>query len=76
MPLRTKVFARGGSLSTTLPAEVTCRLGLAAGMELLWADDGRGGCRVVAGSEKTRRIVDAHEAAIADYLHVFHELAK
>jgi len=55
---------------------VTRRLGLAAEMELFWVDDGQGDCRVFAGGEKMRRIVDAHEDAVADYPHVFRQLAK
>ncbi len=76
MPFRTKVSARDGSLSTTLPAEVTRRLGLTAGMELLWLDDGQGGCRVLPGGAVTRRILAAHEEAVSDFREVFGELAK
>jgi len=45
-------------------------------MELFWVDDGQGGFRVFAGDWKTRRVVDAHERAIADHLDVFRDLAE
>ena len=76
MLLSTKTRAQGGSLATSIPAEVTRRLGLSPGTELFWVDDGQGGYRVYPGGDKTRRILEAHEAAIADYRDVFRELAK
>ncbi|HYW06524.1 MAG TPA: hypothetical protein VE913_06195 [Longimicrobium sp.] len=51
-------------------------MGLTPGAEIFWVEDGQGGYRVYAGSEKTRRILEAHEEAIADYRDVFSELAK
>jgi antitoxin component of MazEF toxin-antitoxin module len=76
MLLRTEVRSAGGSLVTLVPDEVAESLGLSDGMELFWLADDHGGCRVVAGGEKTRRIVHAHEDAIADYQDVFRELVK
>lgn len=76
MLLSTKARAQGGSLVTSIPAEVTRRLGLTPGTELFWVEDGQGGYRVYPGGEKTRQILEAHEAAIADYSDVFRKLAK
>ena len=76
MLLSTKARAQGGSLATSIPGEVTRRLGLTPGTELFWVEDGQGGYRVYPGGEKTRRVLEAHEAAIADYRDVFRELAK
>jgi antitoxin component of MazEF toxin-antitoxin module len=76
MLLSTKARAQGGSLTTSIPAEVARRLGVAAGTDLFWVEDGQGGYRVYPGGDKTRRILEAHEEAISDYRDVFRELAK
>ncbi len=76
MLLSTKARAQGGSLTTSIPAEVARRLGVSAGTDLFWVEDGQGGYRVYPGGEKTRRVLEAHEEAIADYRDVFRELAK
>jgi hypothetical protein len=76
MVLSTKARVQGGSLATSIPAEVARRLGLASGTDLFWVEDGQGGYRVYPGGEKTRKILEAHEEAIADYRDVFRELAK
>jgi antitoxin component of MazEF toxin-antitoxin module len=76
MLLSTKARAQGGSLATSIPAEVSRRLGLTAGAELFWVEDGQGGYRLYPGGDKTRRVLEAHEEAIADYRDVFRELAR
>jgi len=76
MILNTKARTQGGSLTTSIPAEVARRLGLSAGTELFWVEDGQGGYRIYPGGEKTRRILEAHEEAITEYRDVFRELAR
>ena len=76
MLLSTRTRVQGGSLATSIPAEVTRRLGLGPGSELFWVEDGQGGYRIYPGGEKPRRILEAHEEAIADYRDVFRELAR
>lgn len=76
MLLNTKARAQGGSLTTSIPAEVVRRLGLVAGTDLFWVEDGQGGYRVYPGGDKTRRILEAHEEAISDFRDVFQELAR
>jgi hypothetical protein len=76
MLLSTRARAQGGSLTTSIPAEVARRMGVAAGTELYWVEDGQGGYRVYPGGEKARRVLEAHEEAVADYRDVFRELAK
>lgn len=76
MLLTTKARAQGGSLATSIPAEVARRLGVTAGTDLFWVEDGQGGYRLVPGSEASRRFLEAHEEAITDYRDVFRELAK
>jgi antitoxin component of MazEF toxin-antitoxin module len=76
MLLSTKARSQGGSLTTSIPAEVARRLGVTAGADLFWVEDGRGGYRVDPRGEKTRRIMEAHEEAISDHRDVFRELAK
>jgi antitoxin component of MazEF toxin-antitoxin module len=76
MLLSTKARSQGGSLATSIPAEVARRLGLTSGTELFWVEDGQGGYRVYPGGEKTRKILEAHEEAITEYRDVFRELAR
>lgn len=76
MLLSTRARAQGGSLTTSIPSEVTRRLGLSSGTELFWVEDGQGGYRAYPGGEKTRKILEAHEEAITRYRDVFRELAK
>lgn len=74
--LSTKARVQGGSLTTSIPAEVARRLGVSAGTDLFWVEDGQGGYRVYPGGDKGRRILEAHEEAISDYRDVFRELAR
>ncbi|HLL49385.1 MAG TPA: AbrB/MazE/SpoVT family DNA-binding domain-containing protein [Thermomicrobiales bacterium] len=76
MLLSTKARAQGGSLTTSIPAEVARRLGVSAGTDLFWVEDGQGGYRVYPGGDKTRRLLEAHEEAISEYRDVFRELAR
>lgn len=76
MILSTRTRAQGGSLATSIPAEVSRRMALKPGTELFWVADGEGGYRVVPGGDKTRRLIEAHEEAITEYREVFQELAK
>ncbi|HET6764061.1 MAG TPA: hypothetical protein VFH27_10315 [Longimicrobiaceae bacterium] len=64
----------GQDLTTALPPEVVRGLGVVAGAELLWLDDGRGGYHVRTASDQTRRVMEAHEDAITEYGDVFRAL--
>lgn len=70
------VRSQGASVVTTLPAEVARRLGLLAGQELEWIEDGLGGFRVVPHSAETAEALDAHAKIVAEYDSVFRALAK
>lgn len=74
--ITSRTRAQGASVVTTLPAEVVRRLGLPAGEELHWIDDGLGGFRVVPASQDLAEAMEAHEAIMAEYDSVFRELAK
>jgi hypothetical protein len=74
--LTSKTRAQGASLVTTLPAEVVRRLGIPAGQELDWIEDGLGGFRVVPHAPALAEALDAHEVIMAEYDAVFRELAK
>jgi antitoxin component of MazEF toxin-antitoxin module len=76
MPLSTKVRAQGGSLVTAIPEMVARELGLSSGSEVFWVKDGQGGYRVYPDSEKARKIIDAHEAAISEHHDVFRGLTE
>lgn len=75
-PLTSRTRAQGASLVTTLPAEVVRRLGIPAGQELEWIEDGLGGFRVVPYSGELSEALEAHEEVLAEYDSVFRELAK
>ena len=74
--LTSKTRAQGASLVTTLPAEVVRRLGIPAGQELDWIEDGLGGFRVVPRTPDLAEALEAHEEIMAEYDSVFRKLAK
>lgn len=74
--LTSRTRAQGASLVTTLPVEVVRRLGIPAGRQLDWIEDGLGGFRVVPHTAELSEALDAHEAIMAEYDAVFRELAK
>ena len=74
--LISKTRAQGASIVTTLPAEVVRRLGIPAGRELEWIEDGLGGFRVVPHTPELSEALDAHEKIMAEYDSVFRNLAK
>ena len=74
--LISKTRVQGASVITTLPAEVVRRLGLQAGQELEWIEDGLGGFRVVPHSPETAAALEAHERIMAEYDAAFRALAK
>lgn len=74
--LTSRTRAQGASVVTTVPAEVVRRLGIPAGQELEWIEDGMGGYRVVPKSTALSEALDAHEDIMAEYDSVFRELAK
>jgi antitoxin component of MazEF toxin-antitoxin module len=79
MSLRTLISTmrvQGASIVTTLPAEVVRRLGLSAGQELAWIEDGLGGFRVVPSSQETAAALEAHERIMAEYDPAFRVLAR
>ncbi len=74
--LLSRTRAQGASVVTTLPAEVARRLGVAAGQELEWIEDGMGGFRVVPHTPQTAEALEAHAQIMAEYDSVFRALAK
>jgi len=74
--LTSRTRAQGASVITTLPAEVVRRLGIPAGQELHWIEDGLGGFRVVPHTPELTEALDAHEAIMAEYDVVFRKLAE
>lgn len=77
MPVLTsKTRAQGASIVTTLPSEIVRRLGLVAGQELEWIEDGMGGFRVVPHQPETVAAIEAHETIMAEYDSVFRKLAQ
>jgi hypothetical protein len=77
MPILTStVFEQGDSISTTIPAEAARRMGVAAGGELYWMEDGHGGFRVIAANSTRGTLLDAHAEIVDEYRDVFRALAE
>ncbi len=74
--LTSRTRAQGASVITTLPAEVARRLGIVAGQELDWIEDGMGGFRVVRRTADLAEALDAHERIMAEYDAAFRKLAE
>lgn len=74
--LRSKVRAQGASVVTTLPAEVARRLGIQAGNEVEWIEDGLGGFRVVRSDPDLEEVMEVHERIMEEYGSVFRALAR
>lgn len=74
--LTSRTRAQGASVITTLPAEVARRLGIVAGQELDWIEDGMGGFRVVRRTVDLAEALDAHERIMAEYDTTFRKLAE
>ncbi len=74
--LTSRVREQGASLIATIPAEVVRRVGVAAGQELEWIEDGMGGFRVVRHTPELARAMEAHETIMGEYDSVFRELAQ
>jgi hypothetical protein len=52
------------------------RLGIPAGQELEWIEDGLGGFRVVPHSRETAAALASHERIMTEYDSAFRKLAK
>jgi hypothetical protein len=67
--------SQGSSVVTTVPTEVCRRLGIAAGQELLWIEDGLGGFRVVTHGPALAEALAIHERMKGKYDSAFRALA-
>lgn len=74
--LSSRTRSQGASIVTTLPAEVARRLGVEAGQQLHWFEDGAGGFRVVPAATDLEEALDAHEEIMRRYDAVFRKLAE
>ncbi len=74
--LTSKTREQGASIVTTLPAEVVRRMGVRAGEELNWIEDGLGGFRVVPHTPQLAEALRIHEDIVAEYDSVFRELSR
>jgi putative addiction module antidote len=76
MLLTSKTRGQGGSVTTTIPAEVARKLGVQPGDELFWVEDGAGGYHVTPLDPATQEMLEAHEEIIREYRDVFAALAR
>ncbi len=76
MTLKSKTRGQGGSVVTTLPAEVTRRLAVRPGQELFWREAAPGTYIVSAVDPAQETALRAMEDAIEQYREVFAALAK
>ena len=67
---------QGGSVTTTIPTEVARKMGLRAGEELFWVEDGSGGYHIVPMRPDIREILEAHQDVLSEYRQVFKSLAE
>ena len=67
---------QGGSVTTTIPTEVARKMGLQAGEELFWVEDGSGGYHIVPMRPDIREILEAHKDVLSEYRQVFKSLAE
>jgi len=74
--LKSKVRAQGASVVTTLPAEVARRLGIEAGAEVEWIEDGMGGFRIVRSEPRLDEVMKVHDRIMEEYGSVFRALAR
>jgi len=74
--LTSRTHAQGTTIVTTLPAEVTRRLGIEVGQELAWIEDGMGGFRVVRHSAPLAEALAVQEELMVVYDGVFRDLDK
>jgi bifunctional DNA-binding transcriptional regulator/antitoxin component of YhaV-PrlF toxin-antitoxin module len=68
--------SEGAEIVTTLPLEIIRRLGIEAGDELTWVEDGMGGFRVLPHSPHLQHVVEIHERAMQKYDDAFRKLAE
>jgi len=68
--------AQGGSITTTIPAEVARKLGIEPGGDLFWIEDAAGGYHVSSVRPDVREVLEAHENVISEYRDVFKALAE
>lgn len=76
MTLVSKARPQGGSISTTVPTEAVRRMGVSAGDELYWVEDGAGGYHVSPVNPERAAMLKAHEEIMGEYRDVFAALAK
>jgi bifunctional DNA-binding transcriptional regulator/antitoxin component of YhaV-PrlF toxin-antitoxin module len=74
--LISKLRVQGASTVTTIPTEITRRLGLDGGDTISWVEDGFGGFRVGKFSADTEAAIEQHEAIMDKFDSVFRALAK
>jgi putative addiction module antidote len=74
--ITSRTRSQGASIVTTLPSEIIRRLGIEAGDELTWVEDGMGGFRVLPHSPHLQQVVEIHERAMQKYDGVFRKLAE
>jgi len=74
--LVSKLRTQGASTITTVPTEITRRLGLSGGDSISWVEDGFGGFRVGRFSADTAEALEQHEAIMEKFDSVFRALAK
>jgi hypothetical protein len=74
--LVSKLRTQGASTITTVPTEITRRLGLNGGDSLSWVEDGLGGFRVSRFTPETAKAIEEHERIMDKFDSVFRALAK
>ncbi len=74
--LVSKLRKQGSSTVTSIPGEISRRLGLDVGDTISWVEDGFGGFRVSRFAANTEAAIEQHEAIMDKFDSVFRTLAK
>jgi antitoxin component of MazEF toxin-antitoxin module len=76
MVLTSNTRVQGGSLVTSIPNEVTRRIGAGPGDQLYWVEDGPGRFVVTTVNPETLEALNHHEELVSQYREVFQALAE
>lgn len=76
MTITSTTRAQGGSIVTSIPAEVVRQFGLEPGDPIYWIEDTAGSFRVTPFNSETQAALKAHAGIMAEYKDVFKALAE
>ena len=76
MVLTSTAEPQGDTVSIAVPAEAARRLGVGAGDDLYWVEDGLGGYHVTPVNPERAAMLRAHEEIMTEYRDLFAALVR